>query len=189
MKTIKMKTTNNITTMLLLAVMGLSLFSCNTKSTNNSTENSQEPQAETIIETIEASVSGDQTNSILASYLKIKDALVNTDSNATSEAAGELLSALGDSTEDLIGKIKAAADQIKSTNDVEQQRKYFDALSQNVYALVKSASSNENPVYKQYCPMAFNNTGAFWLSSEKEVLNPYFGDKMLRCGRVQETIE
>jgi hypothetical protein len=37
--------------------------------------------------------------------------------------------------------------------------------------------------------MAFNNKGDFWLSDNEEVLNPYFGDKMLRCGEVVEVIE
>jgi len=41
-------------------------------------------------------------------------------------------------------------------------------------------------LYRQYCPMAFQNKGAYWLSSEKKIMNPYFGDKMLHCGVVKE---
>jgi len=33
--------------------------------------------------------------------------------------------------------------------------------------------------------MAFGNKGADWLSEKDEVLNPYFGDMMLRCGEVK----
>ena len=44
-------------------------------------------------------------------------------------------------------------------------------------------------VYKQYCPMAFNNTGAYWFSNSKEIFNPYFGEKMLKCGRVEAEIK
>jgi hypothetical protein len=36
--------------------------------------------------------------------------------------------------------------------------------------------------------MAFNNTGGFWLSDSKTIRNPYFGDKMLTCGQVRETL-
>ena len=39
-------------------------------------------------------------------------------------------------------------------------------------------------VYLEYCPMA----KASWLSSEKEISNPYLGNKMLKCGSVKETI-
>jgi Cu(I)/Ag(I) efflux system membrane fusion protein len=36
--------------------------------------------------------------------------------------------------------------------------------------------------------MANDNEGADWLSKEEQVQNPYFGDQMLTCGTVQETI-
>ena len=57
----------------------------------------------------------------------------------------------------------------------------------SMYAFVK-AENPEVTLYKQYCPMAFNDQGAYWLSKEEEVFNPYFGDLMLHCGYVQETI-
>ena len=44
-------------------------------------------------------------------------------------------------------------------------------------------------LYYQYCPMAFNNKGAYWLSNEEAIRNPYFGDKMLKCGLVERDIE
>ena len=44
-------------------------------------------------------------------------------------------------------------------------------------------------MYKQFCPMAFNDQGGYWLSNSKEVRNPYFGDKMLKCGMVKVTLE
>ena len=44
-------------------------------------------------------------------------------------------------------------------------------------------------IYKQYCPMAFNNEGAYWLSESKDIMNPYFGDRMLKCGRVDAEIQ
>ena len=57
-----------------------------------------------------------------------------------------------------------------------------------MYEVVK-ANNNETPLYKQYCPMAFNNQGAYWLAAEEEVNNPYFGDLMLHCGSVEEVIQ
>ena len=44
-------------------------------------------------------------------------------------------------------------------------------------------------VYRDFCPMADNNKGAFWLSLEEEIRNPYYGEAMLKCGEVRETIE
>ena len=44
-------------------------------------------------------------------------------------------------------------------------------------------------IYKKFCPMAFNNDGAYWYADVEEIKNPYFGDKMLKCGSVKKTIE
>lgn len=37
-------------------------------------------------------------------------------------------------------------------------------------------------------PNVFNDKGALWISSIKKIHNPYFGEKMLKCGEVKETI-
>jgi hypothetical protein len=39
--------------------------------------------------------------------------------------------------------------------------------------------------YQLHCPMVANNKGADWISAEKEIKNPYFGDKMMGCGIVK----
>jgi len=50
-------------------------------------------------------------------------------------------------------------------------------------------SSNNEKVYNLFCHMADSNKGAYWLSKEQKVANPYFGDAMLTCGEVKQTIE
>lgn len=45
------------------------------------------------------------------------------------------------------------------------------------------------PIVQVFCSMAFNNQGASWLQADRQVRNPYFAEKMLRCGEVQATIE
>ena len=49
-------------------------------------------------------------------------------------------------------------------------------------------NAGREPLFIQYCPMAFGNQGATWLSAEGSVMNPYFGDEMLTCGVVRETL-
>ena len=44
-------------------------------------------------------------------------------------------------------------------------------------------------VYSQYCSMADNNNGAYWLSEQEKVINPYFGEAMLTCGEIKQVIE
>jgi hypothetical protein len=55
--------------------------------------------------------------------------------------------------------------------------------------LVKGGQLSAGALYLEYCPMANGNEGAYWLSNEKQIKNPYFGDKMLKCGSVKETIQ
>jgi Cu(I)/Ag(I) efflux system membrane fusion protein len=40
----------------------------------------------------------------------------------------------------------------------------------------------DRPLVRMYCPMAFDNRGAGWLSVDSEVRNPYFGADMYHCG-------
>jgi hypothetical protein len=55
--------------------------------------------------------------------------------------------------------------------------------------LVKDSKLATGALYVEYCPMANNNQGGFWLSNEKQIKNPYFGEAMLTCGSVKETIQ
>ncbi len=114
-------------------------------------------------------------------YLAVKDALVSTDPAKAKAAASDFLKVSKNSS------LNTALETIANTNDVKVQRAAFETLSMNMYSFVKT-NGTSTVLYKQYCPMAFNNKGAFWLASEEEVNNPYFGDVMLHCGSVQETI-
>ena len=42
------------------------------------------------------------------------------------------------------------------------------------------------PLYLVFSPMADQNEGAYWMSYDKEIKNPYFRDKMLNCGELEK---
>ncbi len=44
------------------------------------------------------------------------------------------------------------------------------------------------PLFRTYCPMAFENKGAYWLQARRQIDNPYFGAVMLRCGEVRAAL-
>ena len=83
---------------------------------------------------------------------------------------------------DEVAKVTAAA-------DLNGQREAFSGVSDMMAMLVKDGKLSMGMIYLEYCPMANNNSGAYWLSNEKQIKNPYFGDKMLKCGSVKETIQ
>lgn len=70
---------------------------------------------------------------------------------------------------------------------IDKQRELFYQLSQQLVKTVQVFPLDQ-PVYQAYCPMAFNDAGGFWLQKTDDLLNPYFGDMMLRCGEIQKSI-
>lgn len=137
-----------------------------------------------------------QLQPVYDAYFTVKDALIKSDSKLTSAKAKDLLTAITavkmDKLKDkehtvwmkVIKKLTTDAKSMSSTTDLKKQRETFKSLSKNTYDLLK-VSSTDQPIYKQYCPMA----DADWLSKEKAVKNPYYGSSMLTCGNVVETIK
>lgn len=119
-------------------------------------------------------------------YLQLKTALVNSNS-AESKEKGEELTATLESAEGGDAALEAAQ-TIASTEDIKEQRTAFSDLSAAVETMI-AGNLSSGEVYKQYCPMAFDGAGGYWLASSEEVRNPYYGDMMLKCGRVDETIK
>lgn len=47
----------------------------------------------------------------------------------------------------------------------------------------------DDTYFVHFCPMAASNKGAYWLSKEENVINPYYGKAMLSCGEVKQIIK
>jgi Protein of unknown function (DUF3347) len=136
-----------------------------------------------------------QTNDLLTAYYSVKDALVATDGKKASIDAKNLLAKLDAIDQSkmtveqktffkpLNEKISFDAEHINGSQDAEHQREHFGSLSSNILILVKAFGSKED-AFVQYCPMVKKS----WLSNNKAVKNPYYGNKMLTCGKVTETI-
>jgi Cu(I)/Ag(I) efflux system membrane fusion protein len=88
-----------------------------------------------------------------------------------------------------LGNIQSSLKEIQGTDDIEAQRASFSTLSDNLYKSIKAYGLGGSIAYYDYCPMAFNNQGAYWLSAQEEIRNPYFGDKMLTCGEVKDMMK
>ena len=85
-------------------------------------------------------------------------------------------------------EVTFSAKEITKTSDIEEQRSHFKHLSAHLSKAIKLFGVNQK-VYEQFCPMADNNNGAYWLSLEKKINNPYFGKEMPSCGEVKTVIE
>lgn len=67
------------------------------------------------------------------------------------------------------------------------RNKQFYGLSNFFIDILNTYGPFENTMYVQHCPMANKDKGADWLSMETQVLNPYYGASMLKCGEVRES--
>lgn len=136
-------------------------------------------------------------------YFHLKDRLVLTNDTLAIAASKELKAAadslkLSDLKADqsilemakgYVESISAEAAALSNQKDIEEMRKSFQVISDNLYDLVRTVRYDQQVLYHQYCPMAFNDQGAYWLSSTTDIKNPYFGKKMLTCGDVKDSID
>ncbi len=141
-----------------------------------------------------------QLTDLALAYIPLKNALVGTDAAAAGAAAKELLPSLARIDEQRIeGEARQYWQQqrnalqdhitlIAESADIEKQRKQFEFLSMALIHALEAFGTSSEALYVQHCPMAANNQGADWLALEKEIRNPYFGDAMLTCGTVRETL-
>ena len=127
---------------------------------------------------------------VLQQYLHLKDALVSSNAQEARNAAKSLLMHLDEVKHESIVK---PLEEILDSEDLAFQRKHFYTLSQALQVALEAnddevINTGREPLFLQYCPMAFENQGGTWLSAERNVMNPYFGDEMLTCGAVRETL-
>ena len=142
--------------------------------------------------------------SVVSSYYELKDALVATSAIKADEGAARLIAAANDldsyiktdspnreTLQPYIDSVKDGSNAILSVKDetTEKKRISFEKVSDAMYSLLKVSDIKNAGVYRQYCPMAFNDKGAYWLSNETEIRNPYFGKKMLECGEVTDSLK
>ncbi|MGB8705059.1 MAG: DUF3347 domain-containing protein [Gillisia sp.] len=182
----------NIIALSLILGAAFSLVSCGDNSkkekqtiTVNQESNIQAPDVEDVDTTGTAKFKDEQTARIFKDYIEVKSAFVASDASKAGKAADQLLS---DLKEDANKDLKDAAQKIARETDINKQREAFSNLTAAMGKKLEGALKS-GEVYKLYCPMAFQGKGDYWYSNSKEIKNPYFGQKMLTCGRVDKTIE
>ncbi|MCM4170843.1 DUF3347 domain-containing protein [Arenibacter sp. TNZ] len=133
---------------------------------------------------------------VLNDYFNLKNALVG-DANAKAKELGASMAqrlrnfnisayteAQKSELNDIIEDAVEHAEHI-SESEIAHQREHFKILSKDVTDMV-AITGTKNKLYEQFCPMY--DGGSAWLSMSDEVLNPYYGSKMLNCGKVQKEI-
>ena len=72
--------------------------------------------------------------------------------------------------------VSAEALGIPGETTLEGMRRSFYTLSENLYNLLRTVQYDQQIIYHDKCPMAFNDQEeGYWLSNTKEIINPYLG--------------
>ncbi len=142
-----------------------------------------------------------QLTNMLLAYFDLQNSLVKTDFKRAKSNANTLDSAFRKIDMNLLDNephaewmehhrnLKKMMGHIRDADDIDQLRNAFAPLSKQMIETVEAFHVKADAVYIVFCPMALNDDGAYWLSDSEEINNPYFGDKMLRCGEVKKKIE
>ncbi len=143
-----------------------------------------------------------QLGVVVDDYIKLKDALTNDDTAAAQiEAAKvkvslekvDMLLLMGDAHNvwmKALNPTKKQVEVIINSREIGEQRAAFLILGKNLSEAIKTfgiEAEGGKTIYLEFCPMADDNNGGFWLSYDKKINNPFFGKAMPTCGEVTET--
>jgi hypothetical protein len=147
---------------------------------------------------------------LMNDYYALQQAFVEWDTVKVNEAAGALQqsadnlqlkelkadSSIIQTAQSLSGSISSELKGLKGEGSIEQKRRAFNMLTDEMYGLVRTVRYDRETIYHIKCPMAFNDSEeAYWLSNSNKIVNPYLGkkhptykNKMLGCGEVTDSL-
>jgi len=134
----------------------------------------------------EKQVNDPELNAVYQQYLILTEALVDSDLTKAKIAAHTIEAGAASLKNGEI--IKSTASKISSAGTIDDGRNAYAVLSNELISLIKKSGMKTGEIYVDYCPMAQNNQGGYWLSNKKSIQNPYYGESMLTCGEVKEAI-
>ena len=138
---------------------------------------------------------GKKLEVLYAAYFDVQKALAS-DKTPPEQAAQSLHRTAKELTQDnglsaesrkLIGEVAARSEHLHHL-DLKGARKEFKPISHAVVPLAAQARAADAaaPYVHFYCPMVPGG-GGDWLQPNNELLNPYWGGEMLRCGEKVQT--
>ncbi|MEP5104417.1 MAG: efflux RND transporter periplasmic adaptor subunit, partial [Ekhidna sp.] len=117
----------------------------------------------------------EQLQAVFLAYLPVKDALIESDVKTAGKKAKNLQKAINEVDMTLVKDeahmewmkdlniLQKSTEGIQNETDLEKARMMLSPLSDQLFHTLKKYQV-EVDGYRQYCPMAFDNNGAFWLS-------------------------
>jgi Cu(I)/Ag(I) efflux system membrane fusion protein len=87
-------------------------------------------------------------------------------------------------------ELRKQSGRIAAAEDIKTARDGFFFLSKSIIGAHESfGHSGTSDFYLTHCPMARDGDGAYWLQKEDIVWNSFYGESMLRCGSIDDTLK
>jgi len=132
--------------------------------------------------TLSAALAADDAAKSKAAVASVAKAVEQANAVEYPDRSAKAWSPTGKRLAEAVGKLGVAS-------DIAAMRVAFQPVSNELIALLnRSHIDGVGPIYRAHCPMAFDFTGASWLTREKHIRNPYFGAQMLKCGTIEQTL-
>lgn len=182
---------------LLVASTGFFTSCDDTQQKDETVVETPEPTAENREDAVEDK--RDELNDVYDDYIDIKDALYKNDADEVRNQVGEMKKALDnfrssdmapadiEQWNTMATEFRKHLDNMQAAKTIAEQRTHFKPLSDHMVKAVKQMGLEDKDAFVMNCPM---KEGGNWVSKDKDVKNPYFGDKdkMASCGSVKETL-
>jgi len=131
----------------------------------------------------------DDLKKALVAYFPVAKSLADDDDSASMKASSEFLSTLKGLKLPNSPELMKGAEMMAAAGDIKSRRAALKAVSDALIELVRNHGVDQvGDLFIVHCPMAFDNLGGDWLSAQPTVLNPYYGDAMLTCGSLRDTL-
>jgi hypothetical protein len=81
-----------------------------------------------------------------------------------------------------IARMHAAAERLGTTSDLEADRAAYRDMSHALLDYLDAHPDARAGLHLMFCPMTFDDQGAYWVARTTKIRNPYEGSRMLECG-------
>ncbi len=134
--------------------------------------------APTPVPVMKLEISEEKVTALLPEYLSLQDALAQDSLEGAKTALQRLLEVAGKGA-----SVQPLLETMLASPDLDGMRRpHFEVLSNAVIEGVMKQPRLQDGLYLMHCPMVYDDRGADWLQNHPDLLNPYFGAMMLRCG-------
>jgi len=131
----------------------------------------------------------DDLKKAVGAYLPVASALARDDDESAKIASVEFRQAVAELNLPNSKGVTDGAEQMAAAEDITSRRAALQMVSRALIKLIRDHGVDQlGDLFVVHCPMAFDSEGADWLSAVPTVINPYYGDSMLTCGNLTDTL-